>query len=92
VDGSIIPKPQPAEGSTYARKITKQDGLIDWSRPARDIFNQIRGFTPWPGAFTYLPDEKKPKLLKLWKVELAEISSKVAGEVLCADGERRSTA
>jgi len=87
VDGSIVPKPQPGEGSTYARKITKQDGLIDWSRSAHEIFNQTRGFTPWPGAFTYLPDEKKPKLLKLWKVELAEKSSGSAGGVLLAAGE-----
>jgi methionyl-tRNA formyltransferase len=54
IAGRITTRPQPGQGASYARKITKEDGRIDWSRPARDIWNQIRAFTPWPGAFTYL--------------------------------------
>jgi methionyl-tRNA formyltransferase len=50
VAGSITPRPQPAEGATYARKITKEDGRIDWTQPARAIWNRIRGLTPWPAA------------------------------------------
>lgn len=37
--------------STYAAKLTKQEGLINWDRPAQDIHNQIRAMYPWPGAF-----------------------------------------
>jgi len=53
VAGKIQPVPQPAEGSSYAAKIKKEDGRIDWSRPAREIGTRLRAFTPWPGAFTF---------------------------------------
>ena len=49
VSGEIHPRKQPEEGATYARKISKKDGAIDGSRSATAIFNQGRGFTPWPG-------------------------------------------
>jgi methionyl-tRNA formyltransferase len=52
--GKILPQPQPAEGSTYAAKIKKEDGRIDWNQPAVQIWNRHRAFTPWPGAFTFL--------------------------------------
>ena len=48
------PVPQPAIGVTYAPKLTRQDGWIDWARPAESIDRQIRAFNPWPGAFTTL--------------------------------------
>ena len=55
VAGKIQPVPQPAEGVSHAAKIKKEDGRIDWNRPARDIWNRLRAFTPWPGAFTFWP-------------------------------------
>lgn len=54
VAGKIQPQPQPADGSTNAAKIKKEDGKIDWSLPATQIWNRLRAFTPWPGAFTFL--------------------------------------
>jgi len=51
----IQPQPQPATGSTYAAKIKKEDGKVDWHLPAVQIWNRLRAFTPWPGAFTFLP-------------------------------------
>jgi methionyl-tRNA formyltransferase len=48
------PNPQPAEGATYAPKLTRNDGRIDWTKPADDIDRQIRAFDPWPGTFTAL--------------------------------------
>ena len=57
VTGKILPEPQPAKGSTYAAKIKKEDGRIDWSQPAVQIWNRVRAFKPWPGAFTFLPDQ-----------------------------------
>ncbi|MBF0876091.1 methionyl-tRNA formyltransferase [Gluconobacter cerevisiae] len=48
------PVPQPAEGVTYAERLTRDDGRIDWTRTASEIDRQIRGLTPWPGAFTTL--------------------------------------
>jgi methionyl-tRNA formyltransferase len=54
VAGKIQPKAQPAAGASYAPKIKKEDGRIDWNQPARTIWNRLRAFTPWPGAFTFL--------------------------------------
>jgi methionyl-tRNA formyltransferase len=84
VAGKIAPQPQPAEGSTYAAKIKKEDGKIDWHQPAAQIWNRLRAFTPWPGAFTFLQAEPKPQLLKIWKAEVAEQSG-TAGIILSAD-------
>jgi methionyl-tRNA formyltransferase len=50
--GSIQPQPQDHDAATYAPMLKKEDGRIDWNRPAREIYNRIRGFTPWPGAYT----------------------------------------
>lgn len=82
--GKITARPQPAEGVTYARKIEKQDGLIDWTQPARVVWNRVRGLVPWPGAFTYLPAQPQPHLLKIWRAEVVEASGQ-PGEVLQAD-------
>jgi methionyl-tRNA formyltransferase len=76
--------PQPKKGATYAAKIKKEDGQIDWNEPAEKILNRLRAFTPWPGVFTLLKKEAKPELLKIWKAEVAEKSGG-AGEVLSAD-------
>ncbi len=51
--GTLRPIPQDHRKATYAPLLKKEDGLIDWGQGARDIFNRIRGFNPWPGAFTY---------------------------------------
>ena len=48
------PIPQPEEGVTYAPKLSREDGRIDWTRDATDIDRQIRAFDPWPGTFTTL--------------------------------------
>lgn len=85
IAGDIKPQPQPVEGSTYARKITKDDGRIDWSLPAQVLFNRIRGLTPWPGAFTFLPPENKLRLLKVWQAEPVTSVGGKPGTVLQAD-------
>jgi methionyl-tRNA formyltransferase len=50
--GTISPRPQTHELASSAPMLKKEDGRIDWSRPAQEIFNRIRGFAPWPGAYT----------------------------------------
>ena len=50
--GTIVARAQPREGASSAPMLKKEDGRIDWSRPAPEIFNRIRGFAPWPGAYT----------------------------------------
>ncbi len=101
VAGKISPQPQPAEGSTYAAKITKEHGKIDWSRPAVQIWNRLRAFTPWPGAFTFLQTDSsvgrastrageiitKPQLLKVWKAEVVDFGRDSA--LHCPDAAAR---
>lgn len=50
--GTIHPLPQDNSQATLAPILKKEDGLIDFSRPAREILNRLRGFHPWPGAYT----------------------------------------
>jgi len=82
VAGKIPPRAQQTELATHAPKIRKEDGRIDWRLPARAIWNRVRAFTPWPGAFTHLAGTSC--LLKIWQ---AEVISQVGrpGEILRAD-------
>lgn len=50
--GQIVPEPQDHDAATLAPILKKEDGIVDWSRPAREIHARLRGFTPWPGATT----------------------------------------
>jgi methionyl-tRNA formyltransferase len=85
VAGRVTPRPQPAEGVTYARKITKEDGRVDWSLPARAIWNRVRAFTPWPGAFTGHGPASGTRLLKLWCAQVEPDRAGPPGEILQAD-------
>ena len=61
-NGTLRPRPQPADGVTYAAKITKEEARIDWSRPASQLDRQIRAFNPWPVAETTLRGDQ----LRIW--------------------------
>jgi methionyl-tRNA formyltransferase len=50
--GNIAPRPQDHAEATLAPLLKKEDGRIDWNRPASEIYNRMRGFSPWPGAYT----------------------------------------
>lgn len=58
-------RPQENNNATYAPKLKKEDGLIDWKMPADSIHNRIRAFVPWPGCHTYWGK----KLIKIWKAD-----------------------
>ncbi|MCX7378296.1 MAG: methionyl-tRNA formyltransferase [Alphaproteobacteria bacterium] len=49
--------PQPEEGATYAPKLTRDDGSLDWSNTAAALDRQVRALNPWPGTFTTLEGE-----------------------------------
>jgi methionyl-tRNA formyltransferase len=83
VDGKITPRPQPTESASYARKIKKEDGRLDWSQPAAALWNRVRGLTPWPGTFTIL-QRAEPVMLKIWKAKPAEGLHGSPGEILSA--------
>lgn len=57
-------KKQDNNEATYAPRLKKEDGLIDWNKEALSIQNRIRGVLPWPGAYTYF----NGKPIKVWKV------------------------
>jgi len=63
--------PQDSKQISFAPKLKKEDGLIDWSKPADGICNLIKGCFSWPGAFTYY----KGKLLKIYKAQLISSSA-----------------
>jgi len=48
--GSIDPTPQPEQGVTYAHKLGREEGLLDWRRPAVELERKVRAFHPWPGT------------------------------------------
>lgn len=89
----LSPEPQPAEGVNYAHKIDKAEAQINWARPAVEIDRQIRGLSPFPGAWCMLGKDR----LKLLGSELAD-GAGAAGEVLddqlliaCGEGAVRLT-
>ena len=53
--------PQDSEHATYARKLTKADGRIDWDSPVIEIERRIRAYNPWPGCYTFLPQRLRRK-------------------------------
>lgn len=83
--GTLTRISQSDEGATYAQKITKDDCLIDFSRNARTVHNQIRGLSPIPLSFTHTPDGK---LLKVTSAKIADETKEHTnvGEVLSLDG------
>jgi methionyl-tRNA formyltransferase len=85
VRGEIMPRLQP-EGATYASKIEKADGQINWNEPAAVIERKIRAFTPWPGAYTFIEIGGKARLLKIWKAALEEKGG-APGTILVRDRE-----
>jgi methionyl-tRNA formyltransferase len=52
--GAVLAEPQDHSVSTYAPRLRKEEGLIDWALPARQIHDRVRGLYPWPHAYSYL--------------------------------------
>ena len=61
--------PQNHEEATFAPKLTKEHGLVDWTHPAQAIERRVRAFIPWPVAHTFLPDGKLLRILEARVVE-----------------------
>jgi len=83
--GTIRPKPQDNAQASLAPILKKEDGLIDFSRAANEILNRLRGFQPWPGAYTSF----RGKNLQILKAQAADESAdpaqlKVLGDRLIA--------
>lgn len=90
--GRVKPVPQDDSLATYAKKIDKAMGHIDWERSAADIDCMVRALNPWPSAYTYLGG----RMLKVWRAAAAEdikgTPGTVAGvtkdsvRVICGEG------
>ena len=81
-EGSLIPKGQDESTATLAPILKKENGCIDWHRPAVEIERRVRGFDPWPGAYTHVAG----KLLKVHRAKVLVTDTKASpGEVVRAD-------
>lgn len=80
-DGSLEPRPQGEDGVSRAPKLSKEDGRLDWSRPAADLANRVRGTNPAPGAWAVLEGEP----FKIHRSVAIEGAGE-PGAVLVADG------
>ena len=74
--------PQPQDGVTYAKKLSKDEAVLDWSLPAEQLDRQIRAFNPWPMAETRLHDQQ----LRVWRAAVMPNGhNKIPGTVLAAN-------
>jgi len=93
--GGLNFTPQPEEGVTYARKITNEEAQIDWAMPASELHNQVRGLSPFPGAFFTADFGKGQERVKILRAAVAEGAGEPGtlidpkGTVACGDGALR---
>jgi methionyl-tRNA formyltransferase len=83
-EGAITEVPQDDAASTYAHRLTKEDGAIDWSQPAVRLHNRIRGLHPWPHAFTHW---ERRRLILLQSTPRIESADAPPGTVVQAAGD-----
>jgi methionyl-tRNA formyltransferase len=85
--GSAPRMPQDSSVATYAPKLEREHGRIDWTEPAALIERKIRAFNPWPGAFTLLRDAAgRDRKLKIFSARMVAAASTAPGEILRFDG------
>jgi methionyl-tRNA formyltransferase len=72
-NGTVTPRPQDSSQATMAPLLKKEDGLLDWTMPALGLANRVRGLSPWPGAYTYLGEDR----WVIWKAAVLDRSAAV---------------
>ncbi|MEW5726205.1 MAG: methionyl-tRNA formyltransferase [Pseudomonadota bacterium] len=88
---ALEPRPQPGDGVTYAHKLAKDEGRVDWTRPAAEIERQVRGLNPWPGVWCELGGERL-KVLEVAAVAGSGTPGATLDDALtvaCGDGALR---
>jgi methionyl-tRNA formyltransferase len=80
--GRVAPRPQPTVGATYAKKLRREEGALDWRRPARELERAVRAFDPWPGAWF----EHGRDRIRVLAAELAGASADAAPGTVLDDG------
>src|SRR5215470_13764192 len=82
--GTLRPTPQDNTRATLAPILKKEDGLVGFHRTAAEISNRLRGFQPWPGAYTTF----RGKNVKIVSAQPAELYAELAQGELLAAGDR----
>jgi methionyl-tRNA formyltransferase len=82
--GQVRPTPQDHSQATLAPILKKEDGRMDFNRSARDLFNRLRGFQPWPGAFTSF----KGKTLQVHRAQPMQHAGTLTPGELAVEGTR----
>jgi methionyl-tRNA formyltransferase len=78
----LIPQPQPDDGATYAPMLKKEDGLLDFTRPVKELERRVRAMNPWPGAFM----DFDKVILKVHRAHVAERTAE-AGKRLIVENQ-----
>ena len=84
LSGELKPVPQDPEKASYQPMLDKAMGAVDWTLPARDIACRVRGFNPWPGAFTDMPEGR----LKLYLARPVDCDADAAPGAVIASGPK----
>src|SRR5208283_4217906 len=83
-NGQVRPSPQDHSQASLAPILRKEDGRMDFSRNPTDLFNRLRGFQPWPGAFTTY----KGKTLQVHRAQAAHYAAPLAPGRIAVEGLR----
>jgi methionyl-tRNA formyltransferase len=83
---SIEPVDQPAEGVTYAHKLGKEEGVLDWRRPAAELERKVRAFHPWPGTFFEAPKAGGVERIKVLAAALTLAGGPPGSVTIARDG------
>ena len=70
INGRLQAQRQNETGATYTKIIKKEDGQINWARPAAEIERQVRAFNPWPGTYTFWKKDKLSARLKILEASM----------------------
>ncbi len=83
VAGEIEPRPQDDVKSTYAPRLKKQDGKLDFDKPAKFLARQVRAYHPWPGAYQFYDGVR----LKVYQAHVEEMHNAIPGKRYVIDGQ-----
>ena len=81
--GELIPVAQPSDGASLTRPLTKADGWLEWSAPARQLERQVRAMRPWPRAWT----TDDAEILQIYDASLATLDASLPPGTMVADRE-----
>lgn len=83
--GELVPMQQEHEKASFASKVKKEDGILDWQEPAEIIARKIRAYYPWPGVSFFMKTKKQPIRINIVNAEVLPNYKGKPGETLIAD-------